>query len=194
MRPETLKQAMDIPLLRAQLWADAITDCMARCQADANITRAAAFLANVAVESGYLQFVREIWGNTPAQLGYDRRADLGNTDPRAIALAAAANDRPGHFYRGMALIGVTGYANCVAASRWLFGDEQLAANPDLCKRPSVAAGVTAWFWSTHGCNELADDGSVPGFRKLVIRINGGLNGYADRVRVFGIAQRILAAA
>jgi hypothetical protein len=41
--------------------------------------RAAAFIAQVGHESGQLQWVREIWGPTAQQAGYEGRADLGNT-------------------------------------------------------------------------------------------------------------------
>jgi predicted chitinase len=41
--------------------------------------RAAAFIAQVRHESGQLRLVREIWGPTAAQAGYEGRADLGNT-------------------------------------------------------------------------------------------------------------------
>lgn len=41
--------------------------------------RIAAFIAQVGHESGQLRYVREIWGPTAQQAGYESRADLGNT-------------------------------------------------------------------------------------------------------------------
>jgi len=41
--------------------------------------RIAAFLAQIAHESGMFRYSREIWGPTPAQIRYEGRRNLGNT-------------------------------------------------------------------------------------------------------------------
>ncbi|WP_397473034.1 hypothetical protein [Pusillimonas sp.] len=51
------------------------------------------------------------------------------------------------------------------------------ARPELLEQPQYAARSAAWWWVNNGCNELADAGD---FERLTRRINGGLNGYADR--------------
>src|SRR5262245_28081439 len=43
--------------------------------------RIAAFLAQIAHESGELRYWEEIWGPTAVQKRYEGRADLGNVEP-----------------------------------------------------------------------------------------------------------------
>lgn len=51
-------------------------------------------------------------------------------------------------------------------------------HPDLLAQPYYAALSAAWFWASHGLNEVADTGD---FEKVTKIINGGLNGQADRL-------------
>jgi putative chitinase len=81
----------------------------------------------------------------------------------------------GYRFRGRGLIQITGRANYRACSRGMTVDIEVL--PDLAAQPLYAAQSAAWFWSTHGCNELADRGDFEGITR---RINGGLNGFADR--------------
>lgn len=127
--------------------------------------RVAAFLAQVGHESGGFVYTREIWGPTAAQLRYEGRKDLGNTQPG-----------DGSKYRGRGLIQITGRYNYQNASKGLGLD--LVSEPWLLEAKPLAARSAAWWWASHGCNELADAGD---FERLTRRINGGLNGYDDRV-------------
>ena len=138
--------------------------------------RVAAFIAQVGHESGQLQWVREIWGPTAQQAGYEGRADLGNT---------VKGD--GSKYRGRGLIQITGRANYAACGEALGLD--LLNKPELLELPQHAAMSAAWFWSTKGLNTLADQGD---FVKITRRINGGLNGQADRQALYGKALKVLA--
>jgi len=138
--------------------------------------RAAAFIAQVGHESGQLRLVREIWGPTAAQAGYEWRADLGNT---------VKGD--GSKYRGRGLIQITGRANYAACGEALGLD--LLSKPELLELPQHAAMSAAWFWSTRGLNTLADQGE---FVKITRRINGGLNGLADRQVLYDKALKVLA--
>ncbi|KAA6176191.1 glycoside hydrolase family 19 protein [Pseudomonas veronii] len=138
--------------------------------------RAAAFIAQVGHESGQLRFVREIWGPTAQQAGYEGRADLGNT---------VKGD--GSKYRGRGLIQITGRANYAACGEALGLD--LISKPELLEQPQYAAMSAAWFWSTRGLNTLADQGE---FVKITRRINGGLNGLADRQALYDKALKVLA--
>ena len=138
--------------------------------------RAAAFIAQVGHESGQLQWVREIWGPTAQQAGYEGRADLGNT---------VKGD--GSKYRGRGLIQITGRANHAACGEALGLD--LLSKPELLEQPQHAAMSAAWFWSTRGLNTLADQGE---FVKITRRINGGLNGLADRQALYDNALKVLA--
>ncbi len=138
--------------------------------------RAAAFIAQVGHESGQLRFVREIWGPTAQQAGYEGRADLGNTVPG-----------DGSKYRGRGLIQITGRANYAACGEALGLD--LLSKPELLEQPQHAAMSAAWFWSTRGLNTLADQGE---FMKITRRINGGVNGLADRQALYDKALKVLA--
>lgn len=138
--------------------------------------RIAAFIAQVGHESGQLRYVREIWGPTAQQAGYEGRVDLGNNVPG-----------DGFKYRGRGLIQITGRANNAACGEALGLD--LINQPTLLEQPQYAAMSAAWFWSTKGLNTLADQGE---FVKITRRINGGLNGLADRQALYEKALKVLA--
>ena len=138
--------------------------------------RIAAFIAQVGHESGQLRWVREIWGPTVQQAGYEGRADLGNTVPG-----------DGFKYRGRGLIQITGRANYTACGEALGLD--LLSKPELLEQPQYAAMSAAWFWSMKGLNTLADAGDLT---KITRRINGGLNGLADRQALYDKALKVLA--
>jgi putative chitinase len=140
------------------------------------VARAAAFIAQVGHESGQLRWVREIWGPTAQQAGYEGRVDLGNT---------VKGD--GSKYRGRGLIQITGRANYAACGEALGLD--LVNQPTLLEQPQYAAMSAAWFWSTRGLNTLADQGQ---FVKITRRINGGLTGQDDRQALHDKALEVLA--
>ena len=140
------------------------------------IARIAAFIAQVGHESGQLRYVREIWGPTAQQAGYEGRADLGNT---------VKGD--GSKYRGRGLIQITGRANYAACGEAL--GLGLINQPELLEQPQHAAMSAAWFWSTKGLNTLADRGELV---KITRRINGGTNGMADRQALYAEALKVLA--
>lgn len=138
--------------------------------------RVAAFIAQIGHESGQLLWVREIWGPTPQQARYEGRSDLGNTQKG-----------DGSKYRGRGLIQITGRANYAACGEALALD--LINHPELLEQPQNAAMSAAWFWSTKGLNTLADSGD---FERITRRINGGLNGLADRLALWEKARAVLA--
>lgn len=140
------------------------------------VARIAAFIAQVGHESGQLRYLREIWGPTAQQAGYEGRADLGNT---------VKGD--GSKYRGRGLIQITGRANYAACGEALGLD--LINQPTLLEQPQYAAMSAAWFWSTRGLNTLADQGQ---FVKITRCINGGLTGQDDRQALYDIALKVLA--
>ena len=138
--------------------------------------RIAAFIAQIGHESGQLLYVREIWGPTAVQIKYEGRADLGNTVPG-----------DGSKYRGRGLIQITGRANYAACGEALGID--LITHPELLEQPQYACLSAAWFWATKGLNTLADAGE---FNTITRRINGGLNGLADRLKLWAKAREVLA--
>ena len=137
--------------------------------------RVAAFIAQIGHESGQLKYVKEIWGPTAAQTRYEGRADLGNTQPG-----------DGSKYRGRGLIQITGRANYKACGEALGLD--LVNQPELLEKPQHACMSAAWFWATKGLSTLADEGK---FETITRRINGGVNGLADRQMLYARALKVL---
>lgn len=134
-----------------------------------NPMREAAFIAQIAHESGSFHYVRELASGA----AYEGRLDLGNTE---------LGD--GETFRGRGLIQITGRANYAACGEAL--DLNLLDNPTLLEEPVNACRSAAWFWQKHGLNELADDGK---FLLITKRINGGTNGYAERLAFYQLALK-----
>ncbi len=134
--------------------------------------RMAAFLAQVAHESDQLLYMEEIASGA----AYEGRADLGNTQPG-----------DGVRFKGRGPIQLTGRANYQAYGQALgvdlINDPQRAADPDVGFR---TAGL---YWQLHQCNGLAD---LQAFSEITRKINGGLNGEADREAYYAAAKRVLA--
>ena len=146
--------------------------------------RQAAFLAQLAHESGSLRYVEEIASGA----AYDNRADLGNTRPDAIALAELAGTTPGRYYKGRGLIQITGYDNYLACSRALLRDDSLTKNPAMLERADLACRSAGWYWDSRRLNDYADAGQ---FETITRKINGGLNGQADRLAHYQRALSVL---
>jgi putative chitinase len=133
--------------------------------------RLAQYLAQLMHESGGFVFDREAWGPTPAQKGYEGRKDLGNVE---------AGD--GSKFRGHGPIQITGRANTEDFRDWCRAQGLPA--PDFEERPELIntdpwEGIgPLWYWSTRNLNRYADEGNI---EMLTKRINGGLNGYDDRI-------------
>ena len=138
--------------------------------------RVSAFIAQIGHESGQLKYVKEIWGPTSVQTRYEGRPDLGNT---------VLGD--GSKFRGRGLIQITGRANYKACGEAL--DLDLINQPELLEKPQHACMSAAWFWATRGLNTLADESR---FETITRRINGGLNGLADRQKLYERALKVLA--
>ncbi len=144
-------------------------------------TRQAAFLAQVGHESGQLQFVRELGGDQ-----YLSKYDTGNL---AVKLGNTPDaDGDGQRYRGRGLIQITGHNNYLRCSLALFDDERLLRNPELLELPQWAAESAAWFWWVRELNSLADQNE---FKAITRKINGGLNGLADRLQLWERARAVL---
>jgi putative chitinase len=140
--------------------------------------RQAAFLAQVAHESGSFRYVQEIASGK----AYEGRKDLGNVFPG-----------DGVKFKGRGLIQITGRANYAQCSDALGTD--FTCHPELLEYPDYACRSAAWFWVSRGLNELADEKEL---LKISIRINGrnkeGLpNGWEERQRYYAIAEQCLAA-
>lgn len=150
---------------KVKLITDSLNDTFNRYEINTPM-RMAHFLAQVLHESSAFKYTAEIWGNTPAQLKYDTRVDLGNT-PEA--------DGDGYKYRGRGWIQLTGKANYQSASTE-FGQDFIN-NPDLLQNYPYAAMTAGWFWKSKGLNAFADKDDIMSITK---KVNGGFNGLDDR--------------
>lgn len=144
--------------------------------------REAAFLAQIAHESGQLRFMEEIWGPTPAQ----RRCEPVSTLAQRLGNTESGD---GERFKGRGPIQLTGRANYRTFGEALGVD--LITQPTLAAAPSCAFRVAALFWDRNGLNELADLITEDAFRQITRRINGGLNGLADRQRFYAVAREVL---
>ena len=144
-------------------------------------SRAAAFLAQLAHESGQLKFMEEIWGPTAAQQRYEPPSDLAKR-------LGNIESGDGQRFKGRGPIQITGRANYKRYGDLLGVD--LIRNPDLAATPQIAFQLAATYWTTNGLNELADTGD---FNTITRRINGGLNGLEDRLKYYDIAKNVLGA-
>lgn len=170
---DELLQIMPYARKRAEPFLEPLNEAMNEFEID-NGLRIAAFLAQVAHESGELRYVRELASGE----AYETRTDLGNTPER---------DGDGPRYRGRGLIQITGRDNYRACGDALAVD--LLRSPELLELPRLAARSAGWFWQTHGLNELADQGN---FLLITKRINGGTNGWKSRVEYYERAKKVLA--
>lgn len=131
--------------------------------------RIAAFLAQLIHESGGFRYTREIASGA----AYEGRHDLGNIYPG-----------DGKRYKGHGYMQITGRTNHALCSKDLFGTEKtLLDNPELLCTPQYAMESSFWFWNTKNLNPLADKQWMETITK---RINGGLNGFENRVRIYNI--------
>lgn len=144
--------------------------------------RQAAFLAQLAHESGSFRYMEEIADGS----AYESRGDLGNTMLVAIEAANAHDTTPGRFYKGHGPIQITGFFNHKQCGAAIGLD--LINQPALLTLPSHGCRAAGWFWQSRGCNELADGGK---FEAVTRKINGGLNGLADRMAHWDRASRVL---
>ena len=161
MTVEELLRCMPCAGARAQIYIEPLSRAMTEFEIAVKPQRAAAFLAQVAHESGSLNYVREIASGA----AYEGRADLGNVEPG-----------DGVRFRGRGLIQVTGRANNRDCGDALGLD--LLGSPELLELPLNAARSAGWYWHSRGLNALADRDL---FGAITKKINGGYNGLDDRI-------------
>ncbi|MFL5346634.1 MAG: glycoside hydrolase family 19 protein [Hyalangium sp.] len=133
--------------------------------------RRAAFLAQLAHESGELRYFEELASGK----AYEGRRDLGNVQPG-----------DGVRYKGRGPIQITGRANYRAAGAAL--DIDLENNPNRAAEPEVGFRTAVWFWTSHHLNKYADEGNLDA---ITYRINGGYNGKSSRDAYYQQALKLL---
>jgi putative chitinase len=200
---------------RAAGVADRVVPALAAAMARYGIdtpARVAAFLAQLAHESGQLQRwsenlsyrwprLREVF---PKYFRTDDDAKPFDRQPERIANRVYANrmgngaeaSGDGWRYRGRGPIQLTGKDNYRACGAGIGVD--LVSDPGRLESPEAGCLAAGWFWNARGLNALADAGD---FVAITRRINGGTIGLEER-RMFwerakaalGIAAPALAGA
>jgi putative chitinase len=139
--------------------------------------RIAAFLAQIAHESGSFKYVRELADGS----AYEGRKDLGNTQPG-----------DGKKFKGRGLIQVTGRTNYKAVST-SFGVDFIQA-PERLEEPLYATLSAGWFWFNRGLNTYADQNDFLMISKRINGVNkktGFPNGWEDRQKHWEICKNAL---
>ncbi|HCL3992719.1 TPA: glycoside hydrolase family 19 protein [Pseudomonas aeruginosa] len=191
---------------RAGFFVPALNVAMERFDITSPV-RLAAFLAQVGHESSQLTRLVENLNYSAQGLAatWPSRYRGADGKPNALALNLARHPQAianntyaslngngdeasgdGWRYRGRGLLQITGRANYRAAAGGL--DQPLEVEPELLEQPEWAALSAAWWWAAHDLNELADRGE---FATITRRINGGLNGQAERLALWERVKAVL---
>ena len=202
-----LLEAMGVRHALAVQWLPHLRMAAHRYQIDASPRRLAAWLATIAHESARLTTLVENLNYSAqglAQTWPGRYADMpGQPNATAIRVArkpedianltysgrmgnGSAGSGDGWRYRGRGLIQITGRANYAASGAELGLD--LINKPEQLEQPYLAAMSAAEWWHRHGCNELADTGDMAAVTR---RVNGGLTGLDDRLKLYRAAMAYL---
>jgi putative chitinase len=166
------------------------------------INRMSHFLAQCAHESGNWRVTRENLNYSAAGLlgvfpRYFTQATAAQyaRKPQMIASRVYANrmgngdeaSGDGWKFRGRGFIQLTGKNNYTAFNKTVPKD--VIESPELVEG-EYALESAAWFWTTNNLNQLSDTGTV---QQVTRRVNGGLNGIADRLEKFAKYKALLSA-
>lgn len=135
--------------------------------------RICAFLGQIGHECGQLKYSEEIASGR----AYEGRKDLGNTQKG-----------DGVRFKGRGLIQITGRFNYAELSK-AFGVDFLA-NPEILSSPEFAVRSACWWWKNKGLNQLSTLNESD-YKKITYIINGGYNGYANRINLWNNAKQVL---
>jgi putative chitinase len=185
---------------KAQLYIPFITTVLPKFGIDTPL-RKAHFLAQVAHESGGLQFTQENLNYSAQGLRsvfgkYFPTIELANAyarKPEKIANRVYASRMgngneaggDGWKFRGRGLIQLTGKENYQK-----FGQDNgidCVKNPDLLLQPEWALASACWFWKKNNLNKFADQDDIIMVTK---KINGGTHGLNDRQQYLNSFKQI----
>lgn len=133
--------------------------------------RLAHFLAQLIHESGSFRYMEEIASGA----AYEGRKDLGNVQPG-----------DGKRFKGRGPIQLTGRANYRT-----FGQRigiALENHPEIAAVPSIGLWIACEYWKSRDLNMLADKNEI---ETITRKINGGVNGLADRKAAFARVWKVL---
>ena len=160
----------EAPESRLKEFLDPLNETLQRFEINTPV-RIQMFLAQIGHESGELRYVLELASGQ----SYEGRKDLGNTQ---------IGD--GVKYKGRGLLQITGRNNYVLCGMCL--DLPLLENPELLEQHPYSSLSSGWFWSTNNLNSFCDAND---FERLTKKINGGLNGYANRLLLYQRAKKVI---
>lgn len=168
---DELRQIMPHAGARADAFAEPLSAAMQEFEITTS-RRQAAFIAQVAHESGELRYVREIASGA----AYEGRADLGNTQ---------LGD--GIRFPGRGLLQATGRGMYEKLKAALGID--CVMNPGLLEAPAGACRSAGYIWAIDKkLNDLADSDE---FFEITHRINGGYTGGDKRLAYYLQARKQL---
>lgn len=140
------------------------------------------FCGQTALETNGYVFLREIWGPTAAQRGYEGRKDLGNTQPG-----------DGRKFLGRGVLQVTGRANYRVIGERM--DVDLEAAPSLLEQPGYGLWAACLWWQDNNANAWADRDDALAVSRLVNRGNARstkpANHEADRLQWTAMARKLI---
>lgn len=170
----TLDQLMQIttvaPRKRLEQFIKPLNQGFAKFEVNTPL-RIAHFLAQTLHESGEFRYQEELASGAD----YQGREDLGNLQ---------AGD--GVRFKGRGLIQVTGRFNYTQISKDLGFD--YVANPERLAELPDCVNSAFWYWNSRSLNQLADRDK---FELITRRINGGVNGWDDRLKYLNRAKEVL---
>ncbi|MES0029996.1 glycoside hydrolase family 19 protein [Mesorhizobium sp. M0040] len=144
--------------------------------------RLAHFLSQIMHESGSFKYDQEIASGA----AYEGRKDLGNT---------VKGD--GKRFKGRGPMQLTGRRNYTAFTKWARKLDPSApdfvAHPDLVNTDPWEGASAIWYWDIgnptgKSLNAYADQNNAEMITK---KVNGGLNGYADRLEYYDRAALVM---
>lgn len=183
MDAQTLSDATQIPLTRAEEWAEHIEAAMEHYSIRTPMQQAA-FLAQTHHESGGFMRVREnlnystperirnVW---PYRFRSIKDAELYVRKPEKLANIVYANrmgngdeySGDGWRYRGRGLIQITGKDNYRAAAKGM--GLPLLAEPELLEEKEYAAASAGWYWYENNLNYWADKDDIDSIGGIINR-------------------------
>jgi putative chitinase len=159
---------------RAEVFVDALSAAMQEFEIT-TARRQAAFIAQVAEETGEFRYMREIASGIDYEPNTPKGQALGNTEP---------GDGPA--FKGGGGLMLTGRANFDRCGKALGID--LIHHPNLIEVPAYAMRSAAWFWTDHKLNDFAD---ADRFGAITHMINGGYTGIDPRIQYWLVARKVL---
>lgn len=140
--------------------------------------RIAAFIAQAAHETGGFKWFYELGGKSYFNK-YEPETSIGKR-------LGNLHTGDGYRFRGRGIFHLTGRYNYQTYGELIGLD--IVQNPDKAADPIVACKIACEYWKQTKLNSLADDGNL---REITKRINGGYNGWSDRLKYYNLLTTTL---